>query len=236
VIATTGGNVTALAAKTATATIPIVFVAGGDPVASGLVKSIARPAGNATGVSLFISELGAKRLELLRELAPRAATIAVLANPNNPASTPEARDVQTRAAELGVEVHIFNAAGEADLAPAFAAIAARGVGGLLLANDPLLVDLRRKLVPMVAERTVPAVYFSRDFTEVGGLLSYGASIGDAYHKAGSYIGQILKGAMPAELPLQQPTRFELVINLNTAKALGLTIPPTLLARADEVIE
>ncbi|HKH28297.1 MAG TPA: ABC transporter substrate-binding protein [Sphingomicrobium sp.] len=192
VIATTGGNVTALAAKAATATIPIVFVAGGDPAASGLVESIARPGGNATGVSLFIAELGAKRLELLRELAPKAGVIAVLANPTNPASTPEARDVQARAAALGVTVHILNLASEADLDPAFAAIAAHGIAGLLLANDPLLVDLRGKLVRMAAERMVPTVYFSRDFAEAGGLLSYGTSIGDAYHKAGGYIGQSSK--------------------------------------------
>jgi putative ABC transport system substrate-binding protein len=236
VIATTGGNVTALAAKTATATIPIVFVAGGDPVASGLVESIAHPGGNATGISLFIAELGAKRLEFLRELAPKAAVIAVLANPTNPASIPEARDVQARAAALGVAVHILSLAGEADLAPAFAAIAAQGIGGLLLANDPLLVDLRGKLVRMAAEGMVPTVYFSRDFPEAGGLLSYGTSIGDAYYKAGAYIGQVLKGTKPAELPVQQPTRFELVINLGAARSLGLTVPPTLLARADEVIE
>jgi putative ABC transport system substrate-binding protein len=235
-IATTGGNVAGLAAKGATATIPIVFAGGGDPVKTGLVESLARPGANVTGVSLFIAELGAKRLDLLRELAPKATRIAVLVNPSNPVSAPEARDVQARAAAHGLEVHILNAVGEADFEPAFATMAARRIEGLLVANDPFLVDLRERLVRMAAERAVPAVYFSREFAEAGGLMSYGASIGDGYHKVGLYAGQILKGARPAEMPVQQPTRFELVLNLRAAKALGLAVPLTLQAQADEVIE
>ena len=236
VIATTGGNVSAFAAKAATSAIPIVFVAGGDPIKSNLVSSLSRPEGNVTGVSLFIEELGAKRLELLRELVPKAAPIAVLVNPNHPTSRAEAREVQASAASAGIELHVLNATGEDDLESAFAAIASRGLAGLFVANDPLLVDIRDRLARMAAERAVPAIYFARDFVEAGGLMSYGSSIGDAYHKAGNYAGQILKGAKPADLPVLQPTKFELVINLKAAKALGLTVPLTLQAQADAVIE
>ncbi|HKG82417.1 MAG TPA: ABC transporter substrate-binding protein [Beijerinckiaceae bacterium] len=235
-IVTTGGNVTALAAKGATSTIPIVFVAGGDPVGTGLVASLNRPGGNMTGVSLAIAELAAKRLELLRELMPQVVSIAVLVNPGNPVSAAEGRDVQGRAAALGVAIHVISAAGENDFEPAFAAVASRGAGALLVANDPFLIDLRERLVRAAAERAVPAVYFTRDFVEAGGLMSYGASIKDGYQKAGGYVGHILKGAKPADLPVVQPTKFELVINMRTAKALGIVVPLTLQAQADEVIE
>ena len=236
VIATAGGNVAALAAKAATPSVPIVFVAGGDPISTGLVTSLSRPDGNVTGVSLFIDALGAKRLEFLRELVPKARSIAILVNPQNPASTAEAYDVQTRGQASGVELQIVHAVTEADLAPAFAMMASRGIGGLFVANDPFLVDLRRRLADMAAERRIPAIYFSREFVQAGGLMSYGASIGEGYHKAGLYAGRILKGDKPAGLPVLQPTKFELVINLNATKALGIPVPLTLQAQADEVIE
>jgi putative ABC transport system substrate-binding protein len=236
VIATAGGNVAALAAKAATPSVPIVFVAGGDPISTGLVTSLSRPDGNVTGVSLFIDALGAKRLEFLRELVPKARSIAILVNPQNPASTAEAYDVQTRGQASGVELQIVHAVAEADLAPAFAMMASRGIGGLFVANDPFLVDLRGRLAGMAAERSIPAIYFSREFVQAGGLMSYGASIGEGYHKAGLYAGRILKGDKPADLPVLQPTKFELVINLNAAKALGIPVPLTLQAQADEVIE
>jgi putative ABC transport system substrate-binding protein len=236
VIATAGGNVTALAAKAATPSIPIVFVAGGDPIGTGLVASLSRPGGNVTGVSLFIDALGPKRLEFLRELVPKARSIAILVNPRNPASTAEAADVRTRSRASGVELQVVHAAGEDDLAPAFATMASRGIEGLFVANDPFFVDARGRLAGMAAERSIPAIYFSREFVEAGGLMSYGASIGESYHTAGLYAGRILKGDKPADLPILQPTKFELVINLNAAKALGLPVPLTLQAQANEVIE
>ena len=235
VIAATGGNTAALAAKAATSTVPIVFTLGGDPVTMGLVSSLNQPGGNATGVTLFITELGAKRFELLRELAPKAARIAVLVNPNYPSGVAEARDVQARGPALGLDVDLFNAATGAELEPAFASIAARKMDALLTAADPFLIDLRHRVVRLAADQRLPAVYHTRDFAEAGGLMSYGASIGDGYYTNGSYVGQILKGARPAALPVQQPTKVELVINLKTARALGLAFPLPLLGRADEVM-
>ena len=172
----------------------------------------------------------------MRELVPKAGSIAVLVNPGNPVSTSEARDVEARGASLGLAIHVLAAAGESDFEPTFEAISSRGIGALLVANDPFLIDLRGHLVRLAAERAVPALYFTREYVEAGGLLSYGASIGDGYRKAGLYVGQILKGEMPANLPVLQPTKFELVINLKAANALSLTIPLTLQAQADEVIE
>jgi putative ABC transport system substrate-binding protein len=236
VIATAGGGVATVAAKAATATIPIVFVAGGDPIGTGLVGSLSRPEGNVTGVSLFIDALGAKRLEFLRELVPKARSIAVLVNPHNPASSAEARDVQARTQAGKVELHVLQAAAAGDLEPAFAAMASRGIEGLFVANDPFLVDLRGRLASMAAERSIPAIFFSREFVQAGGLMSYGASIADGYYMLGLYAGRILKGDRPADLPVQQPTKFELVINLKAAQALGITVPLTLQAQADEVIE
>jgi putative ABC transport system substrate-binding protein len=211
-------------------------VAGGDPVKLGLVASFSRPGGNLTGVSLYIVELGAKRLELLRELIPNATSVAVLANPNYPTALAEARDLQALAISPNLKVDLFNAVSEKDLEPAFAAISAQKFAAVLVANDPVFVDLRDALVRTAARYAVPTLYISRDFVEAGGLISYGADIKDGYRKAGIYTGQILNGAKPAELPVLQPSKFELVVNLQTAKVLGLTLPPTLLARADEVIE
>jgi putative ABC transport system substrate-binding protein len=236
VIVTTGGNVTALAAKAATSTIPIVFAAGGDPVKGGLVASLNRPGGNVTGISLFIAELAAKRLELLREVAPKSTRIGVLMNPNNPAGVAEARDIESRATALGLTVKPFAVRGAADLEQTFAAAAQDKIQAVLVTNDPFLIDIRDQLVRIAAAGKLPIVYFTREFVEAGGLISYGASIGDGYHKVGEYAARILRGAKPADLPVQQPTTFELVINLRAAKVLSLEIPPTLIARADEVIE
>jgi len=193
VIATAGGGVAALAAKAATASIPIVFVAGGDPIDTGLVGSLSRPEGNVTGVSLFIDALGAKRLEFLRELVPKARSIAVLVNPHNSASSAEALNVQARTRAGEVELHVLHAAAAGDLEPAFAAMTSRGIEGLFVANDPFLVDLRGRLARMAAERSIPAIYFSREFVQAGGLMSYGASIADGYYMLGLYAGRILKG-------------------------------------------
>jgi putative ABC transport system substrate-binding protein len=235
-IVATGGNVAALAAKAATSTIPIVFAAGGDPIKGGLVASLNRPGGNVTGVSLFIAELAAKRLELLREIVPQSTAIGVLVNPNNPTGVAEAHDVEARATALGLSVTLFNVRGASEMEQTFAAVAQGRIQAVLVTNDPFLIDLKDQLVQIAAAGALPIVYFTRDFVEAGGLMSYGASIGDGYHKVGIYAGQILMGVRPADLPVQQPTKFELVINLHAAKALGLEIPPTLLARADEVIE
>jgi putative ABC transport system substrate-binding protein len=235
-IVATSGNVTSLAAKAATSTVPIVFLQGGDPVKTGLVASFNRPGGNVTGVSLFISELAGKRLELLREVAPKAMIIGILANPNNPSAVSEARDVEVRAASLGLGAQLLHVRGADDLEPAFATAASAKVDAILVANDPFLIDIKDQLVRIAAARAIPVVYFTRDFVEAGGLVSYGASIGDGYHKVGTYAGQILMGAKPADLPVQQPTKFELVINLKTAKALGIEPSLSLQARADEVIE
>jgi putative tryptophan/tyrosine transport system substrate-binding protein len=235
-IVATGGNVAALAAKAATSTIPIVFAAGGDPIKGGLVASLNRPGGNVTGVSLFIAELAAKRLEFLREIVPQSTAIGVLVNPNNPTGVAEAHDVEARATALGLSVTLFNVRGASEIEQTFAAAAQGRIQAVLVTNDPFLIDLKDQLVQIAAAGALPIVYFTRDFVEAGGLMSYGASIGDGYHKVGIYAGRILMGARPADLPVQQPTKFELVINLRAAKALGLEIPPTLLARADEVIE
>jgi putative ABC transport system substrate-binding protein len=236
VIAATGGSVSGLAAKAATATIPIVFISGEDPVKLGLVASLNKPGGNVTGVNLFFTALGAKRLELLRQLMPHATTIAMLVNPNNPTATNDARDVQTGGRALGVQINILKAGNESDFGPAFEAIGEQKMMGLVIGDDPFLLGQRDQLVRLAASYAVPAIYFSREFVDAGGLMSYGTSIPNAYRQAGIYTGQILAGAKPAELPILQPTNFVLFINLKTAKALGLEIPPTLLALADEVIE
>jgi putative ABC transport system substrate-binding protein len=213
-----------------------VFAAGGDPIKGGLVASLNRPGGNVTGVSLFIAELAAKRLEFLREIVPQSTAIGVLVNPNNPTGVAEAHDVEARATALGLSVTLFNVRGASEMEQTFAAVAQGRIQAVLVTNDPFLIDIKDQLVKIAAAGALPIVYFTRDFVEAGGLMSYGASIGDGYHKVGIYAGRILMGARPADLPVQQPTKFELVINLPAAKALGLEIPPTLLARADEVIE
>jgi putative tryptophan/tyrosine transport system substrate-binding protein len=235
-IAATGGEPSAFAAKAATQTIPIVFTAGGDPVKLGLVMSLNRPGGNATGVSFFFTLLGPKRLELLRELVPRAAVFAILVNPNNPTVANDAQAVKAAAHSAGLDLIVVNAATERDLEAAFITLVEKRVEGLIIGDDPFLISQRNKIVALAARHAVPTAYFSREFAESGGLISYGTSIANGYRQVGNYTGQILKGAKPADLPVLQPTNFDFVINLKTAKALGLEVPSTLLARADEVIE
>jgi putative ABC transport system substrate-binding protein len=236
VIAAVGGTPSALAAKAATSVIPIVFAIGVDPVKLGLVSSLNRPDGNVTGVALFTGMLGTKRLGLLRELVPKADTIAMLVNPTNPAMQGESKDVQAAALTTGHRLHVVTASTEIEFGPAFERIAQLGAGALVVGADTLFYGRREQLVRLAAQYSIPAMYELREYAAAGGLISYGASLADGYRQAGVYSGLILKGARPAELPVLQPTRFELVINLKAAKSLGLTVPPTLLATADEVIE
>ena len=225
----------ALAAKTATSTIPIVFSVG-DPVDLGLVASLARPGGNLTGVSTMAPELSPKRLELLSELVPQVGVIALLVNPNNSNTERTTRDMQEAARARGVQLHILIAGTESEIDAAFATLAQLHAGGLVVGGDPFFANRREQLVTLAATHGVPAIYQSREFVEAGGLISYGLNFIAAFRLVGVYAGKILKGAKPADLPVQQPTTFELVVNLKTAKDLGLTIPPSILARADEVIE
>jgi len=234
VILASGGDVAAFAAKSATSTIPVVFAIGGDPVERGLVASLARPGGNLTGISVLAAELNPKRLELLSELVPQAGVIAVLVNSNSPNIERVMRDVQDAAHTKGVQLDILKAGNEGEIDAAFATLVQHHVGALLVAGVPFS---RREQVAALAERySVPAIYEAREFAEAGGLISYGASRPAAWHQAGIYLGKILNGAKPADLPVYQSTNFELVVNLKTAKALGLTVPPSILARTDEVIE
>jgi putative ABC transport system substrate-binding protein len=236
-IAAVGGSVSGLAAKATTTTIPIVFSSGGDAVKLGLVPSLNRPGGNVTGVNLVFGALGSKRLELLRQLVPNGDdAIAMLVNPSYPSSATEVQDVETSARTLGLKVNVVNASAAPDFAPAFAAMKAQGSAAVLVADDSFLQSRRDELVALAAAHTMPAIYFSRDFAQAGGLMSYGPDINDAYRLVGAYVGRVLKGDKPADLPVMQPTKFELLINLKTAKALGLNLPPMLLALADEVIE
>jgi putative ABC transport system substrate-binding protein len=235
VIATAGGPVPTLAAKGATSTIPIVFISG-DPVGDGLVASLHRPSGNLTGVSILVVELNPKRLELLSELVPQAGVIALLVNPSNPQTERVIHDVKEAARTKGVQLPVLKAGTESEIGAAFASLAQLQAGALLVQADPVFTGRRDVIVALASRHAVPAIYPLREFTASGGLISYGASLTGSYRLAGTYVGKIIAGAKPADLPVQQPTTFELVVNLNTAKALGLTIPPSILARADEVIE
>ena len=236
VIGALSGTPAALAAKTATITIPIVFGNGGDPIASGLVASLNRPLGNITGVTFYTVELAGKRLGLLRELVPTARAIGFLVNPNNPAEESEMKDVDQAARALGVRLLVLNAIREHDIDVAFATLGEQRASALVVGSDPLFLGLPNKLVELAARHAIPAIYNVREFPEAGGLMSYGSKQSDAYHQAGIYVAKILQGTKPADLPVMQPTKFEFVINLKTAKALGFAIPPSLLARADELIE
>ena len=226
----------ALAAKAATTTIPIVFVVGFDPIAAGLVESLSQPSGNATGMTLMTAPFSQKRIEGLRELVPKATAIAMLANPLSPEAVPEIRDAQAAARANGLELKMHNASTPVELDAAFSAIAAQHPDALLVGSDPFLWVRRNDLVAFSARYKIPTIYPFREFADAGGLISYGTNIANAYRQAGIYAGRILKGAKPAELPVVQPTKFELVINLKTAKTLGISIPPMLHARSDEVIE
>jgi putative tryptophan/tyrosine transport system substrate-binding protein len=223
VILAVGSVPSPLAAKAATSTIPIVFVVGGDPVKFGLIATLNRPGGNLTGVSVLSGPLTAKRLELLRELMPQAGVVACLVNPKNPEADSQLTDIRAAARTFGQELLILNASTDHELATAFG-------------NDAFFVLRRDQISALAARHAIPAVYFLREFAVAGGLMSYGDSLTDAYRQVGDYVGRILKGTKPADLPVQQSTKVELIINLKTARALGLEIPPTLLARADEVIE
>jgi ABC-type uncharacterized transport system substrate-binding protein len=232
--ATTPG---ALAAKAATATIPIVMFTAGDPVALGLVASLSRPGGNITGTTSLAGELAPKRLELLRELMPTAKSMALLVNPTNPAlMASTTREAQTAARTLGLTLHILHAGTEREFDAVFARLAELPANGLVIAVDSFFTGRREQLAKLALRHRVPAIYQSRDFAEVGGVMSYGGSLADGFRLVGLYAGRILKGEKPADLPVQQVTKVELINNLKTAKVLGLEVPPTLLARADEVIE
>jgi putative ABC transport system substrate-binding protein len=237
VIVSGGGNPPALAAKAATTTIPIVFVVSEDPVRLGLVPSLARPGSNLTGINFFSSELGAKQLGLLRELVPGAVRIGVLVNPANAANTESTlRDVEEAARAIGLQIKVLNASTGSEINAAFAAIARERSDAAFIGGDPYFTVRRVQLANLAARHAIPASYVARDFPEAGGLMSYGTDITEAYRQVGVYAGRILKGAKPADLPVVQASKFELVINLATAMMFGLEVPPLLLARADEVIE
>lgn len=236
VIAAFGGDPPARAAKAATATIPIVFTTGCDPVADGLVASMNRPGGNATGVSFFGGQIGAKILDLLHTMVPWTNSVAVISNPTSSQGEAEAKDVQEAARAFGIQVYAFSASTEHDLDHAFDAIAQNKIGALIITADPFFNSQRDRLAAMAMSQAVPTISPYRELAVAGTLMSYGASLLDAYRQAGVYVGRILKGEKPSELPIMQPTKFELIINLKTAKALGLEVPPTLLALTDDIIE
>jgi putative ABC transport system substrate-binding protein len=232
----TSGTPAAPAAKAVTGTIPIVFMFAGDPVAAGLVTGLNRPGGNMTGVTFFIGELGTKKLELLGELVPTAATIALLVNRSNPVSESELADLEGAAHTLGRRIEVLNASNDSDLEAVSTTFLQERPGALLIGSDPFLLNRRERLVSLAARYRLPALYPLRDYVQVGGLISYGTSLVDAYRQGGVYVGRILKGEKPGDLPVMRSTKFELVINLKTARTLGLTMPDKLLAIADEVIE
>ena len=236
VITAAGGEPSALAAKAATFTIPIVFTSGGDPVKLGLVTSLHRPGGNATGIHLLYGLVGPKRLELLRDLVPGTGVIGMLVNPAFPSAEQEMKDVLAAGDALGQQIHIAKALNEGEIDAAFASFVERRVDALVISTDPFFLSRRRQLIALAARHAVPVLYFLREFVSDGGLISYGSNLNDGYRQVGVYTGQILKGAKPGDLPVIQPTRLELVINLKTANALGLKVPLHLHAAADEVIE
>jgi putative tryptophan/tyrosine transport system substrate-binding protein len=235
-IAAFGGIASARAAKNATSAIPIVFLIGTDPIADGLVVSFARPGGNFTGITLLIAALYPKRLELLSELVPQARVIALLVNPNGMNTEGVIRESQEAARAKGLQLHILTADSESEIDTVFGSLVERRADALLVSANPFFDTHRDQLLALAARHAVPAIYAWREFPAAGGLISYGASLADVNRQLGIYAGKILKGAKPADLPVQQPTTFELVVNLNTAKALGLTVAQSILARADEVIE
>jgi putative ABC transport system substrate-binding protein len=236
VISTPGVTAAALAARAATSAIPIVFGVSEDPVKLGLVTSLARPGGNATGVNFFFTELTAKRLGLLLELLPGAVRVAVLVNPTNPTAEAIVRDVEAASRHVQQQLKLLYASNRDEIDVAFAALIRERADALLAAADPFFNSRRVQLSTLAARHAVPAIYAAREYAEAGGLVSYGPNLAEAFRQVGAYTGRILKGAKPADLPVIQSTKFELVVNLSTAKALNLTVPPTLLARADEVIE
>jgi putative tryptophan/tyrosine transport system substrate-binding protein len=236
VIAAVGGGASGLAAKSVTSSVPVVFATGGDAVKIGLVGSLNRPGGNVTGINVIFGALGPKRLGLLHELIPAATTVAMLVNPDYPSAPIEVKDVENAGRSLGLRIHLSNARTDAEIASAFDSFAAQNADGLLVADDPFLQSRRGQLVQLAQRNALPAIYFSRDFVEAEGLMSYGPNLLDVYRLVGAYTGRILKGTHPGDLPVLQPAKFELLINLRTARMLGLTVPPTLLALADEVTE
>jgi putative ABC transport system substrate-binding protein len=238
VIAATGGNNSALVAMQATSTIPIVFTSSDNAVERGLVASINRPGGNVTGVSWFSAELGPKRLGLLHELVPNATIVALLINPSNPESVRQPAELQDAARAIGLQLVVLTATTAGDIDTAFTAMVQNRVGALLVGSDPFFGNRREQIIALAAQHAIPTIYADagREVAGAGGLMIYGNSLADAYRRAGIQTGRILKGAKPSELPVDQATKFELIINLRTAKALGLDVPPTLIARADEVIE
>jgi putative tryptophan/tyrosine transport system substrate-binding protein len=230
------GSAATIAAKSATTTIPIVFAVDDDPVRLGLVASLARPNGNLTGLNFFATELAEKRLELLRELVPTAARVAVLVNPTYPNAEPTVRDVTTAAHARGLQIEVHNASTSQEINAVFASLGRDRPGALFVAGDPLFVSRRIQMILLATRLAVPASYSGREFPDAGGLMSYGTNIAEAWRQTGAYAGRVLKGAKPADLPVVRSSKFELVINAETARMLGLTVPPTLLATADEVIE
>ena len=237
VLVAAGGDPAALAAKGATQTIPVIFHIGEDPIALGLVSSFNRPGGNVTGLTLFYIAVTGKRLELLLELVPTAAIIGLLVNPGSPTiAENEVRSVQSAAAVLGRQVRILSASNEAQIEETFAAAAQQRIAALIMSSDAFFTNRRNQVATLAARYTIPTIYAWREYVTAGGLLSYGNSLTDGYRRVGVYTGRVLKGEKPADMPVMQPTKFELAINLKTARALGLEVPPSLLARADEVIE
>ena len=236
VIAATGGGPAALAAKAATKTIPIVFTYGADPVKAGIVASLNRPEENITGVTWFGGDLAGKRLALLHDIVPNLVTVGLLTNPNNPEDSPQRVDAQDAARRLNLKLVVINASTEREIDAAFTTFAQQQVGAVVIASDPFLISRREQIVSLAARHGMPGIYSVRDWVAAGGLISYGNSLREAYRHAGLYVGRILRGAKPADLPIERLTKFEFVINLTTAKALGLTVPASFLSLADELIE